>query len=457
MTFEDAARSAASAITARPAGTRWLLACDVDADGLAAGAVMAQALRRIGHRFTVRASRDKSAAGMRALFGEAWDGLILLDKGSAHLCLLADLSVSASPDAPRPVVVVDHHNVETPPPPGVTLLNPRAEGLDGSREASAATTAAALALALCGDAALAWAPTALAGAKGDLQDETGWCGWNLELASRARKAGHLGSALRPALQGSDVAVAISRMQPPLPGLGDADAAARLFEGLGIERDADADALGPEARTRLVSALLLRQLAAGQASADPRSLLAEVDRHEALGASLAEATRTADACGREGQAATGIAYLMGDKSAKAEAAACLAVYSAKLSHATQALRTSGFGARTAMQVAWTEEASYSGLVAGRGMDEVASDHRRPVLILAHRLDGLVQASTRGTHAQVAAGMDLGRACAAAAQAAGGEGGGHPVAAGAVVPEDNVAGFVAALDRELLDQGYVARLA
>ena len=40
----------------------------------------------------------------------------------------------------------------------------------------------------------------------------------------------------------------------------------------------------------------------------------------LVASLRQVFRVVDACGREGQAATGIAYLMGDAAAKSEAVA-----------------------------------------------------------------------------------------------------------------------------------------
>lgn len=452
MALEEAASRAAETLRSRPAA-RWLLACDTDADGLAAGAVAAQALRKAGLRFTIRASRDKTEAAYRALFDEAWDGLVLLDKGSSHLGLLAELAAAAG----RTVVVVDHHNVALPAPAGVSLLNPRAEGLDGSRDASASTTAVALALALCGDAAIAWGPTGLAGAVGDLQDAGGWRGWNKALAERSRAAGHLAPMLVPRLAGTDLAAAIAGLVPVIPGLaGDLAASAAFLESLGIEREADVEDLSAEDRTRLVSALLLRLIAAGQAPDDPRILMAETDRHAVLGASLRMVYRVADACGREGEAATGIAYLMGDKGARADALACLGRHRVALAEAMRALRADGLEKRAGLSVAWTGRADYTGLVAGRAMEE-ATERKQPVCILARRADGLVQASTRGTHAQVEHGMDLGRACAAAAKAAGGEGGGHPVAAGAVLPEAGVQPFLEALGRELADQGFQARLA
>jgi len=105
------------------------------------------------------------------------------------------------------------------------------------------------------------------------------------------------------------------------------------------------------------------------------------------------------------------------------------------------------------VAWTRNADHTGMVAGIGMTHIVDAHR-PLCVLATRPDGLVQVSTRGTHEQVAAGMDLGAACSVAARAVGCEGGGHPVAAGAVVPAQRVDDFVAALDAELARQGFLA---
>jgi single-stranded-DNA-specific exonuclease len=452
MTLADAAARAADAIRSSPAGARWLLACDDDADGLCAGAVMALALRHAGRRFTVRASRDKSEAAMRALFGEGADGVVLLDKGTAHLAVLAEQGASSGR---TPVVVVDHHNLAGPEPAGVTLLNPRAEGLDGSRDASASTTACALALALCGDAALAWAPTALAGAVGDLQDRGGWSGWNKELAERAARAGHLDRMPLPNLRG-DLARALAALEPAIPGLrGDEAAAVAFLESLGIGRGDDVEDLAAEQRTRLVSALLLRLTAAGQAPDDPTALLGHVDRHVALGASLRSVAQTADACGRQGQPGIGLAYLMGDKGARAEALACRRDLRAALAEAVQALRDAGLERRRAIQVGWTDRPPHSGLVANRAIEEGVAAPELATVILARRPDGAVQVSTRASESLAAAGLDLGRACSAAAEAADGSGGGHPSAAGAVVPDRNVAAFLEALERELLDQGWLGR--
>lgn len=448
--FQSAALRAAAVVKARPPGTRWFLDCDTDADGLCAAAVCASALRAVGHRFTIRASRDKHDAAYKALFDTECDGHILLDKGTSHLLTLAQGAQRTG----RPVLVLDHHNLPEPVPPGVTLLNPRDSGLDGSRDASAATTTVAFALALAGDAAKPWAAVGLSGAIGDFQHVPKWQGWNLHLLEESRKAGHVRDVHQPLLIGVTLAQAIAQREPPLPGLhGDLLACEAFLEGLGIDPDAEAEDLDREASTRLVSALALRILAEGGGADEATSLVDPVEHNARLGTSLRHVFRIVDACGREGDAATGIAFLLGDKTARAEAFALFSEYKATLHEGLKRLARDGTRVRKAVQSAWTDAPAYTGMVAGLGMVHVVRDRARPLAILAPRPDGQVQVSTRGLEPMVHKGLDLGKACSAAAQAVGSEGGGHPVAAGAVVAKDKAEAFLDALDAALARQGFL----
>lgn len=450
--FQSAALRAATAVRARPPGTRWFLDCDTDADGLCAAAVCAAALRSIGHRFTIRANRDKHDAAYAGLFDLDADGHILLDKGSSHLATLAQGAQRTG----RPVVVLDHHNVPEATPDGVVLLNPRDCGLDGSRDASAATTTVAFALALMGSAAAPWAPIGLSGAIGDFQHVPQWKGWNLHLLDEARKAGHVRDVPQPLLIGVTLAEAVARREPALPGLhGDLAASEAFLAQVGLDGESEVEDLTPEHQTRLVTALSLRVLAAGQTPEVAASLVEPVEHNVRLGTSLRHVFRIVDACGREGHAATGIAYLLGDKASKAEALAIFARYKARLHDGLQRLGRDGALPRAAVQVAWTDDPAYTGMVAGLGLLHVVPDRTRPLAVLAKRPDGAVQVSTRGLESQVERGLNLGTACSTAARAIGSEGGGHPVAAGAVVPASQVEPFLAALDAALVSQGFRGR--
>ncbi len=451
--FQESAAAAAALVRSRPPGTRWFLDCDTDADGLCAAAVAAEALRRSGQRFTVRASRDKSEAHYRLLAGVDADAVVLLDKGTSHLDVI---SAWAEPSG-KAVLVLDHHNIVAATPASITLLNPRASGLDGSRDASAATVAAAFALALHGDAMLGMAPVALAGAIGDWQHMGGWQGWNQELLERARQAGHVRDVVQPRFIGIRLAEAVAYSWFDLPGLSnDVPASEAFLTGLGLDPDAEVEEIGAEGQARLTSACALRLLAAGADAATVASLALPTEHSVKHGTSLRHLFRIVDACGREGETGTGIAFLLGDKAARAEAESCFARYKSALSKGLEVLRTKGVETRQAAQVAWTENPDYTGMVAGLAMTHVVADVARPLCVLAKRADGLVQVSTRGTNEQVDAGLDLGKACGVAARAVGSEGGGHPVAAGAVIPAASVEAFLAVLDKTLVEQHFVAKV-
>jgi single-stranded-DNA-specific exonuclease len=260
--------------------------------------------------------------------------------------------------------------------------------------------------------------------------------------------------VQPAFIAVTLAEAVARFTPAIPGLhGDPAAAARLIDQLGLDPDSEVEDLRPEQQARLVSACALRILEGGGSDADVARLTLATEHDARLGTSLRHVFRIVDACGRSGAAGTGIAFLLGDKAARAEALSCFTAYRTALAAGVRRLRDEGTQVRRALQVAWTDDAAYTGMVAGIGMTHVVRDRSRPVAILAPRGDGQVQASTRGLDEHVASGLDLGRAVHAAAAAVGSEGGGHPVAAGAVLPAAQVDRFLGALDDALAGQGFL----
>lgn len=451
--FLESARSVAAVVRGAGAGTRWLVHCDTDADGLASAAVVSATLRRLGHRFQVRASRDKTEAAYTGLFDEEADGYLVLDKGTSHLGELAQGAARTG----RPVVVIDHHNLlEDHVPDGVHLLNPRRHGLDGSRDACSSTAAVAFAVAATGhDVGYAQGPTGLVGAIGDWQHMDGWHGWNARLVDHGVEDGHLQRRRQATYIGLDLADAVAhRPGPDLPGLTrDPDAVRAFLADLDLPADQDVGALRDEDRTRLTSALVLHGLAEGVAPDDLATLAHENLHHAALDMELRQAFRTVDACAREGRYATGVAFLLGDPTARDEAEALYHRYRETLERNLARLRQDGPALRAATQHLRIEEPAYTGMVGGLGMTLVARDRTRPMVVTAPRGDGDVQVSTRGTDEQVAAGMDLGAACRTAGKQVGREGGGHPVAAGIVVDPDDLDRFLDALDEALIAQGFM----
>ncbi len=452
MSFHDAAARAAAAIQALPAGSRWFLATDVDADGLAAAAVMSKALHRAGYAYTVRASRDKSLDALMAVVEQDVDGVMFLDKASGH----ADVLAARAGELGRRVLIIDHHNLpKSPVPDGPALMvNPRAEGLDGSQDACASTTALAVALALGGDRNLDLGPSSLVGAIGDWQHVRGWQGWNRQIVERCLESGHLVEKPAPRLGGGPLASAVARYKHvPVPGLtGDVAGSAAFLEGLGFNPEDPIDSLDDDGLTRLMSVLVARQLLEGAETGDVQRLVGALQVHAHLQLSLRAIFGIVDACGREGRSGLGLAFLMGDREAARGARSVYADYRRAIRKGLERLQREGTTRLAALQWAWTDRPAYTGMVAGLGINHVLQDVSVPVVMLAKRDDALVQISHRGEAHMVDAGLDLGVAVQAAALQAGGEGGGHPVAAGAVIPEDQVDGYLAALDKVLQEQGF-----
>ncbi len=430
MTLEDAAARVATRILEHPRGTRWFIDCDTDADGLCGAAVIAKGLMAIGHSFQIRPSRGKTTADYQRLADEACDGFILVDKGSSHLETLAALQTETR----RTVIVIDHHNVPARAP--VTILNPRLEGLDGSRDASASTTAVALATALGAPESVA--AIGLPGAIGDWQHEGGWQGYNLELVQAGLASGAITKRRVLRLIGVDLAEALRRAGVADPGA--------LLKTHGIDPHVEAEDLDREQAVAVASAWTQDLLRQGR---DPPETTHEVLWDPDLDVGLRQCFRIVDACGRLGDGAAGIAFLFGH--GKQAALDRFLDYKARLGRALGAL-LEGTKTRQAIQWASVEDPALTGMAAGIGMVHGLEDRTRPVLVRAPREDGW-QVSTRGTHEQVAAGMDLGVAIAAAASSVGHEGGGHPIASGAVIPDDAWPAFLEALDEALMAQGFM----
>lgn len=451
MELQDQARQVAEAIRGSTGkrSPRWFIHCDTDADGITAAAVMAVALRRIGHRYQVRGSREKATDVYEAMFQSDADGYILVDKGTSHLKTLSEGSARTG----RPVVVVDHHNiVDGPLPEGVVVCNPRLAGLDGGRDASSSTTAAAVALQM-GQRNLDQAATALCGAIGDWQHMGGWQGWNKTLIDQALEDGHLERRNQPAFIGVTLAHALAHRRPAVPGLDDVDGARAFLDDIKVDPDAEVEDLDKDAQTRLLSAVTLRCAQAGWNQDAVRALVTDTLVHPALETSLRHVFRLVDACGRQQRISTGIAMLLGDPAARQEAESVFSEYKRILAESLDGLQREGTRRLQALQHHQISDPSYTGMVGGIGITHILEDTSVPACITAPRSDGRLQVSTRGTNEQVAAGMDLGQAVSQAAQAVGAEGGGHPVAAGTVIDPDDLERFLSALDEALKDQGWL----
>jgi len=106
----------------------------------------------------------------------------------------------------------------------------------------------------------------------------------------------------------------------------------------------------------------------------------------------------------------------------------------------------------IQYIYTEDKdikSFMGTLANVGLDLKLFNQDKPVLAIS-RMDPLIKVSGRTTLANTEKGINLGQAFEQASHSYGGTGGGHTVAAGAVVPRNNKDNFLNLVDEIIKTQ-------
>ena len=113
-----------------------------------------------------------------------------------------------------------------------------------------------------------------------------------------------------------------------------------------------------------------------------------------------------------------------------------------------LRVEDEGVNSMRFLRWFEspETTLAGTQAGLAMNFLLPPDL-PVFVFSERPPEQSKVSGRGTNRLVTRGLNLALVCRTAAEAVGGEGGGHPVAAGASIPAGSRALFLEAADRAL----------
>ena len=105
----------------------------LDADGIAAGSIMAMALRRMGARYSVRVVPDMNSSVIENMKSEGHDFYVITDLGGGWATNLR----TALDDK---WLIVDHHQItddEILTDNDDQILNPWKFGIDGGREISA--------------------------------------------------------------------------------------------------------------------------------------------------------------------------------------------------------------------------------------------------------------------------------------------------------------------------------
>jgi single-stranded-DNA-specific exonuclease len=427
----DRAR-AAGALTDSVSRVRIL--CHYDPDGTTSAAILARALMRRGKRVHATMSHALDATTVERIKAEPNELLFVSDMGSAQLDLLESL--------PFPVVVLDHHK-PLRDSERIVHVNPHLFGIDGAREMCGATTTWLFTLSL-DEANWDLAGIAAAGAIGDKQGLGGFVGVNAALFGEAVDRKILVPERRLALRDRPLSQALAlSISPYFRGIGGRPEAADVFlRSAGIDPAAALRQLDASQRRHLTSVLATRLVEQG-AAPEALDVLVE-DRYwiepDQIYAQDLEAY--VNSCDRLEQMGLGMSVCLGDREAIVKAESLLDQYTSRVLDYLQKLETEGMFTKKHIQLFYCEEPSLAGSVAGAGI-QFYFDESRPVFGLSV-MEKQTKISARGTRGQIGRGIDLAAACREAAEALGGDGGGHNIASGATIPKGKEERFVALVD-------------
>lgn len=420
---------------------RWRIVYHYDGDGIASASSAVRMFRRLGYAFQATPLTGVERGRMEAILAATKGPLLIVDTGASWLDLYEH--------HPHPVVILDHHQYPGAPhppelPPHVAMVNPLDWGVDGMSELCAAT--------------LTWlftvwvdpnnwdnAPWGLSGAIADRQHQNGFKGLNARLLDEAIDRSLVQRQRRLALFGPTILDALARsIDPYLVGLSGRPAACReLLAGLQIDAGRAPGELDAAETKRLTASLLSRLVQQGTRPEFVELLTQEGYRLPSLGLDALELSNYQNATGRIGEPGVGIGIALGDEGALARARTAEEQWRTGILEGIRRVEEKGVNLLASIQWFESGEPTLAGTQAGLAMSYLL-DPRRPTFSLTLAGDHY-KVSGRGTLWLVGQGLDLARACREAAQAAGGEGGGHRVAAGATVPFAARDAFLGAVDR------------
>ncbi len=408
-----------------------------DSDGLTSAAIMAAVLKRLGKRFQLTITKSQKKEKLSQIRHEGL--LIFTDIGLSYLGLLAGMENAR-------VIILDHHRTETDPGENTFEISARSFGLDGGRDCCGATLSFLFALAVSEEN---WdlLPLALTGMIGDHQ-YIHISGLNRAMVEagrdkaivtmRERSLNICGKTLEDAL--------LAGTQPFFRGIsGRKDRVDEYIQKIGWETGKKLSELDPEENRYLLNIFSTELLKNGASPSTVREqcvtkfyAMMELNKGRPEAVDLRSFSQLVDACGRKKDYAQGIALCLGDFSGLGQAKLHQEKVNELLMQALVYLERGRIRKKKGIQYFTNPESSISSPLSGISMQYLLSQERVTLILSEKDLD--IHVSARGVRELIDAGLDLSMVMREAAKAAGGQGGGHDIAAGAGFPKENLQTFL-----------------
>ena len=428
----------------------------IDADGITAGAIASETLRRLKKRYSIECVKQLDEVTLQRLIREDHELVWFTDLGSGITTQYPELRK----------IITDHH--ECPLESDVPFhLNPHLFGRDGSFELSGAGATYLVSRAVS-EKNRDLSSLAIVGAIGDLQDRR-FCelrGLNTEIVKDGVEAGVLQTVRDIRYFGKETRPLTKLLQyasdPLIPGVsGREDASVAFLQELQIElKQKDSWRswvdLRKEEKRRVISAIVQMLLSKGFGYQVASRVLGETYLlcREEEGTELHDAKEFAtllNSTARYGQYEVGLQVCLGDRGKwLKEALNLLSGHRHNLVEGLQFAREEKIQKRTYVQYFHAGDGirdTIIGIVTNMMLNTEEVDKGLPLIGFAHTENGEVKVSARATQNLVDRGLDLATALTRAAQEIHGVGGGHNIAAGATIPKGKEEEFLQCVEREI----------
>ena len=406
-----------------------------DADGISAAAVVANALAEENVQFHTTIVPRLKKDMVDQLRSEKYDLFIFSDMGSQFI---EDFNTYK-----HDVIVADHHQFnEVEPESNVVHINPHLFEIDGSRDLCGAGSAY-LAIRDLDKKHLAY--YALVGAFGDMQGQEGFTGVNKMILDDAIESGNLEIHEDLKIVSKTTEPIFKSMaytfSPPLPGIsGDFDGAREFLERMNLSYGIKFTDMEDEEKDLLREALV-------SVNPDIFGNCYTVVKQAPMLRDLEEFSYILDACGKNKKQGLGLSIALGEKDQALDAALKLQrQYRDQIVKGLEWVKKEGAQQLNAIQYLYSEDKvlkSVMGTIASIGLSVELLDSSKPVIGLS-RLHNDIKISGRTTREMVAKGVNLGKALQDSSNNFGGTGGGHDIAAGAMIPFESKDNFLHILD-------------
>lgn len=432
-----------------------------DADGVSSAAIMSAALFRNDKEFHLTLVKQLDEDIIKNLSKKPNKMIIFLDLGSG---MLSDIQKHLL-DQGKTVVVADHHEVQGEAhSPNMHHLNPVNFGIEENLSGSGATYLLARGLSAKNQDL---AELAIIGAIGDSQigsigSDWGLLGLNKEILKDASNAGKIkvkkglriwGRESRPIHKALEYC-----MDPYIPGISNSESGAVHFlQELKIKlKDSDGkwrtlSDLSKKEKKKLASGIIKERIRSGEKNPDwifgEIYELLEKKKHRDAN----EFATILNATGKMKKGYLGISLCLNDPDADDLVESVLKKYKRQIGKAMSWFH------KHKKSIKNKENADY--LIAGDSIGEhiisnvVSIIHnsdkeaKKPIFGFVDTEEGKIKVSARASDELVKSGLNLKDVVSQAAGSCGGEGGGHPGAAGATIPPESLEKFINYVEKQL----------